>query len=117
MKPLGAALVFFAEIGMYICLALTGWAWGVGFLRIVLAVLLPVVGAALWAIFMAPKAPRKLKMPWLVIARIDHIVVASVLAFISGYPVLAIVTTALMLIGTPLAGDLTKWPGGERVPG
>lgn len=38
------------------------------------------------------------------------------LAFLSGYPVLAIVTTALMLIGTPLAGDLTNWPGGERVP-
>lgn len=117
MKPLGAALVFFAEIGMYICLALTGWAWGVGVWRIVLAVLLPVVGAVLWAVFMSPKAPKKLNMPWLVIARVDHIVVASVLAFLAGYPVLAIATTALMLIGTPMAGDLAKWPGGERVPG
>ena len=101
---------------MYICLALTGWAWGVGPWRLVLAGLLPVAGAVLWAVFMAPKAPRKLPMPWLVIVRIDHIIVASLLAFLSGYPALAIATTALMLIGTPLAGDLTRWPGGERVP-
>lgn len=116
MKLFGAGLVVIAEICMYVCLGLVGWAWGPDPWRVLLAILLPVIAGVLWWLFMAPKAPRRLPMPWLVIARIDHIVVASVLAFFAGYPELAIATTALMLIGTPIAGDVTKWPGAERVP-
>lgn len=58
------ALRFLAELGMLTCLAVGGWQLGDSLLvSIVLGLGLPLVAAAIWGRWVAPRASRRLRDP------------------------------------------------------
>jgi len=62
-NPLNLALRFLLEIVGLVALGYWGWHQGEGFWRFVLALLLPLVAAALWGTFRVPDDPGKAPVP------------------------------------------------------
>lgn len=64
VKSANLALRFLLELGALAAFAYWGWQTGSGAgTRLILAVALPVIAAAIWGQFIAPKAPRRLEDP------------------------------------------------------
>ena len=58
------AVRFLAEIGMLVCLCIGGWQLGESLLAsLALSVALPLVAAAVWGRWVAPRASRRLRDP------------------------------------------------------
>lgn len=108
MMWIGGALIFGAEVAMYVGFlvwgnhafdGLTGWLVGIAAV---------VTVAAFWMRFLSPKAPQPLQ------PRIVHLTVREALLilgaaawFLSGYTVMAIVTLAAAVVGTAIS---IVWP-------
>lgn len=105
MKVFGAALVFFAELGMYAGYAVLGWSLGGGSLRLVWAVALPLVVAVAWGLFLSPKAARALPPGPKVVARLALMLGGAVAAWLAGSWWLAVAVVVCGAVGTVLAGD------------
>jgi len=67
-------------------------------LRLVCAILVPVSLAVVWGLFFAPKARRRLPMPWLLIAKLVLFAGSVVALLITGRPSLAWPYAALIAI-------------------
>ena len=74
LKNLNLGIAFLLELAMLVIYGVFGYhllpAESVGILKIGLAILLPVVMAVFWGFRLAPRAAKRLKMPWLLIAKI-----------------------------------------------
>jgi hypothetical protein len=71
--PIGfwEVLAFGCETAMLLSLGVVGWLGADGVLpRILLMIAMPGLAVAIWAVWMAPRSPRRLKTPWLSIAQI-----------------------------------------------
>lgn len=117
MRFFGASLVFIAELGMLAGFAVAGWHAADGILAWVLAVVLPAAAALMWGMFLAPRARRPLK-PKLVatIVRLDMLLIGALLAWLAGARELGVITAALALVGTLLAGDVALGGGLGKDP-
>ncbi|GAB1514095.1 YrdB family protein [Actinophytocola sp. KF-1] len=86
----GAVLLvrFLSELGMLAGLAVAGANLGGGVvLNIVFAVLLPAVAAALWGMFVAPRAGRRLPEPGRFVLEFVLFAVTGVVLGLVGWPV------------------------------
>lgn len=96
-------VAFLSELMLLGTLGVVGWRLGTGgLISIALAALYPALGALIWALWIAPRATRRLKDPWRLIAQIVLFLVAGVLAAITG-PVIWGVVLAAVGIGAFVA--------------
>jgi hypothetical protein len=93
-------LAFLLEVAMLVAFCRAGWsATRVMWLRIVLAIGLPAVAIALWAVWAAPRAgKRRLKMPALLIFKAVIFVLAGAAWWVAGQAFIASIFTALVAI-------------------
>ena len=71
--------VFLVELALLAVLAVAGVRLGSHVTAIALAVLLPVVTASLWGLYLAPRASRRLPHPWRLGAKLTLILTAAAL--------------------------------------
>lgn len=68
VKNANLALAFFLEIAMLVALGFAGWsATAIWWLRYILLIALPALAIVLWAVWAAPKSPRRLPLARLVL--------------------------------------------------
>jgi hypothetical protein len=94
----GAVLLvrFLSELGMLAGLAVAGAHLGGGVvLNIVLAVLLPLGAAALWGMFVAPRAGRRLPEPGRFVLEFVLFAVTGVVLWLVGLPVWGVVVAVV----------------------
>ena len=106
-----ATLVFVTELAAYVGLALGGWSFtGPVWVRVLAAVLLPVVAALVWGTFLAPRAPRPPAEPLRIACRAAVLAAGAAGFAASGRPGLAwavLAGTVLATIAEPRLGPLT----------
>lgn len=88
-RPVGCLIAetvaFLSELMMIGTLAVVGYRLGTGgLISIALAVLYPALGTLIWALWVAPKAAKRLEYPWRLIAQITLFVLAGALAVFTG---------------------------------
>ena len=112
----GATMVFLTELAALVGLALGGWSMpGPTWARVLLAALLPVVAAAVWGTFLAPRASRPLAEPWRIALR--RWLAAGAAGFAaSGRPVLAWAVLAGVVVATLAEPRLRTLTGGDERP-
>jgi hypothetical protein len=99
-RPVGyliaETVAFLSELMLLGTLGVVGWRLGTGGLSsIALAALCPALGTLIWAVWIAPKASRRLEDPLRLIAQITLFLVTGVLAAITGLVVWGIVLAAV----------------------
>jgi hypothetical protein len=105
-------LRFVLELASLAGLAIWGWETGPAGANVVLAIAAPLVAAALWGAFVAPKAPRPTRDPWRLLLE----------ATVFGAGALAFVRAGLELIGLVAAVAaavhlVATFALGQRAPG
>lgn len=117
VKLVGAGLVFMAEMGMYVCLGLSGtelidgvWGWVLGIAMVLVAI-------GIWATFLAPRAPRPPSVAGLIVLRLALVLFAAGLMIWLGGYWLGGATAVAMLIGTVLARGAERDPGWGQAMG
>jgi hypothetical protein len=98
MRAANLGLRFLLELAMLAGLAVGGWAIG----GVVLAIAAPVVAIGLWAVFVAPKASRRLTDPAKVALEVVLFAAATVGWFAAGFPVVGVVFAALVVVNLGL---------------
>ena len=85
-RPVDAldVLVFIVEIVLLVAVAVAGARLGSHATAIALAVLLPVVTAVLWGLYLAPRAGRRLPYPGCLVAKLALMLAASGLLVATG---------------------------------
>ncbi|MCB2413466.1 YrdB family protein [Demequina sp. TTPB684] len=116
MRSFGAALVFFAEMGMLIGFVVLGLWSGDGPMSVVLAIALPAAVAVVWGVFLAPRAPRVLPSRIGLVFRLALILAGAVAAWIAGVAWLAVVTVVLAVVGMVMARGAEREIPGARAP-
>jgi hypothetical protein len=97
------ALAFFLEV--VALWALGGWGWHVGsgvFLKLVLAVGLPLVAAVVWGLFAAPRAVVKLPVAGILGVKAVVFGAATLALYGSGHPIPAAVFAVLVVANTAI---------------
>jgi hypothetical protein len=100
------AVRFLAELGLLACLGVGGWQLGDSVLgSAVLALVLPLVAAAAWGRWVAPRASRRLRDPGRLGVEVTLFAVALVLVLAAGpspaMPVVGLVVWAAFLVSIP----------------
>jgi hypothetical protein len=100
------AVRFLAELGLLACLGVGGWQLGDSALgSAVLALVLPLVAAAAWGRWVAPRASRRLRDPGRLGVEVTLFAVALVLVLAAGpspaMPVVGLVVWAAFLVSIP----------------
>lgn len=100
LRAANLGLAFAIEVAMLLGLALAGWAVGSPqWLRLALAIGLPVVAIGLWALWAAPKAgKRRLKMPALMLFKLAMFAAGAVAWWLAGQAFIASVFAVLAAI-------------------
>lgn len=100
---------FLAELGMLVCLAVGGWQHGGSVLgSAVLGVVLPLLAAAAWGRWVAPRAPRRLRDPVRLVIEVVLFAVALLLV-LGAQPspamtVFGLAVSAAFLVSIPSRG-------------
>ncbi len=105
LRQANLLLAFIIELGMLAALCYAGWTIPhVLWLRIVLAVGLPAIAIALWAMWAAPKAgKRRLKMPALLWFKIAIFLAAAAALWLAGEAFLASIFAVLAALNLSAA--------------
>ncbi|MFB9234473.1 YrdB family protein [Plantactinospora siamensis] len=118
LRGLNLTLRFLLELVALAALGYGGWQAGwSGWSRPLLAVLLPVAGAVLWGLFVAPRAryplpdPLRLLPEWVVFGG------ATLALLLTGHPVLAVVFAVLAAANRVALRLLDTSTGGATLPG
>ncbi len=113
----GATAVFLTELAALVGLALGGWSMpGPAWARVLLAALLPVVAAAVWGAFLAPRASRPLAEPSRIALRAVVLAAGAAGFAASGRPVLAWAVLAGVVVATLAEPRLRTLTGGDERP-
>jgi hypothetical protein len=93
-------LAFILELGMLAAFCFAGWNLGtVLWLKLALAVGLPVIAIVLWAVWAAPRAgKRRLKMPALMVFKIAMLLAATAAWVVAGQGFIGSIFCALVAI-------------------
>ena len=102
MRAANLALKFLLELAAFAALAYWGAKVGSGFGAVVLAIAAPVLAIALWALFAAPRSPRRLPTRLRVPFELAVFAAAVAALFAAGAPILAIVLAVLVVVNTAL---------------
>jgi len=98
-----AGLRFLAELGLLTALGYVGWVLveGPALLRVLLAACLPLLAAAVWGRWVAPRASRRLEDPARLAVEVVLFAGAVVALAVLGSPVAAALLAAAYLVGAP----------------
>ena len=104
MKPVVLGVAFAAELGLLATAAWCGWSLpGSVVLRLVAAVLLPVLVGVVWGLVLAPRARRRWPEPWRTVGKVTLLVLGGVALLAGGHPWLAallgVVGSAATVVG------------------
>ena len=117
MRALNLTMRFLLELCAFAALAYGGWrVGGPVWVGIVVAVALPLLGAAVWARWVAPKAshplpdPQRLIPEWVVFGG------ATVALAVTGHPILAAALAVLAALNRFALWRLNTGTGGEALP-
>jgi hypothetical protein len=103
LRGANLTLSFLLELGMLAAFGYWGYQAGSSFwVSVLLGVLLPVVAAVIWAVFMAPKARYPLTRPWHVLLALVLFGLATAGLFAAGQTALAITFGALVILNQVL---------------
>lgn len=86
IRPVDAldVLVFIVELVLFVVLAAAGARLGSHAAAVALAVLLPLVTAVLWGVYLSPRATRRLQHPGRLVAKLAVMLAASALLVAAG---------------------------------
>src|SRR6476661_835192 len=103
IKALNLGLAFALELGMLAALAYWGWRVG-GSLpaQVALGVGAPLLAAAIWGRFCAPRSRTRLAGPRLVALEVALLELAAVALAVAGQPALALAFGALVVVNQAL---------------
>lgn len=114
--PINLAARFLLELGALLGFARWGWTLGDGFVRVVLAVVLPLVAAAVWGMFNVPGDPsRSGKAPvpvpgWVrLLLELVFFSAAAVGWFAIGATVGGVIFTAAVVVHYAASYDRLQW--------
>ncbi|MEP7021980.1 MAG: YrdB family protein [Pseudonocardiales bacterium] len=89
-------VAFVSELLLLGTLVVVGYRLGTGgLISIAMAALYPALGALIWALWVAPKAARRLEDPWRLITQVTLFLVTGALAVITGLVVWGVVLAAV----------------------
>jgi hypothetical protein len=104
VKALNLALAFLLELCLLAALGYWGFRVGSGGIaRIMLGVGAPAVVIVIWSIFLAPTSSRRLRDPWLLLAKIVLFGAATAALYVAGRPIPAGILAALFVVNSILA--------------
>ena len=104
MRAANLAVKFLLELAAFASLAVWGWHAGSGFAAVVLAVLLPTAAIAVWGLWCAPRAPRRLPTTWRAALEVGIFLLAAAALGAAGHPTAAVVLAVVVVVN---AGGLT----------
>lgn len=103
LKNANLALAFLLELGVLAALAYWGWAVGpTSAAKIGLAIGAPVVAIAIWAIWGAPRSPRRLKGMWYWLLRVAFDAAGALALIAAGQSLAGIVFALVALLNVVL---------------
>ncbi len=103
LKQANLALSFGLEILVAVTVGYWGYHLASGpYLKIVLAVTVPLLLAVFWGVFLAPMARRRLRMPWLFIVKTMIFAGSALAAYVAGARAFAVILAALIAVNTAL---------------
>lgn len=105
---------FLCELGLLVALMVWGFHVGEGAWAFVLGIGAPAAAAAVWAIFVAPKAVRPVRLALRVSIEIDLFTISAVALWFAGYPAWA-VALGVLGIATSIVNAWQEGRG-EAVP-
>jgi hypothetical protein len=97
MRVANLAVKFLLELAAFASLAYWGWHVGSTITGILVAIAAPAAAIAIWGLFAAPRARRRLPLAWRVPLELGVFVLAAVALGVSGHPALA-VSFALVVV-------------------
>jgi hypothetical protein len=104
-------LAFVCELAMLAVLALSGWDLGSGgLLSVSLAVFYPALALLLWAVWLAPRASRRLPDPWRLVAQLALFGGSGAFVATAGHVVLGVlfaVVACAVFLATRITGTVT----------
>lgn len=104
VRAVNLTVAFLLELAMLTAFAL----WGFGLdtslaVRLLVGLGLPLLAVALWGAVLAPRASRRLPMPWIVLAKAALFAAATAALLASAHPVAALLFAATATISLGLA--------------
>jgi hypothetical protein len=112
LRGLVLAVRFLCELGMLLALMLWGFHVGEGSWAFILGIGAPALAAAVWGLFVAPKAVRPVRLALRVSIEIDLFTISAVALWFVGHRAWA-VALGVLGIGTSLAN---AWQEGRGEP-
>ena len=110
-------LAFLSELAVFALLAVSGWHLvGTPWLRLVLAVLLPVAAVGGWGLWLAPRSRRRLPQPVRVVAQLGVFAASGVLAVAAGLAPLAWLVPLVASIVFAAVFAAERQPGSTASP-
>lgn len=104
LKLMNLALSFVIEVAALIACAY--WAYRLpvsGLLKIIGAVVTPIIFIAIWSLFLSPQADFRLPMVWLVVGKLVIFGIVAAMLHVSGQKAASVVFGSLVLVNTALA--------------
>ncbi len=109
LRAVGDVLALVVELAALAAFAVWGFTAGPSTaLAIVLGVGAPLAFAVVWGLLLAPRARRRLPMPWLLVAKLVLFALATVALAAAGLPALAVVLGSLAAVHLVLATALGR---------
>jgi hypothetical protein len=103
MKTANLTLAFLVELAMLVAFGVWGAAVATSTVgRVALALGAPLAAAAIWFVWLAPRAPRRLLEPELTAMKLAMFGAATVALIVAGHVVLAIVFAVVAVVNTLL---------------
>jgi hypothetical protein len=98
------ALAFVLELAVLAALVLWGFTIDASVAaRWVAGVTMPMLALTVWAIWLAPRSPRRLEMPWLMVVKLVVFALASLALTMAGYLIWGALLVVLAVVNLGLA--------------
>lgn len=104
VRTVNLVVAFLLELAMLVAFALWGFSLEASLaVRLVVGLGLPLVAVALWGAVLAPRASRRLRMPWIVLVKAALFGAAALALLGSTHPVAALLMAAVAAVSLGLA--------------
>jgi len=99
LKSINLGIRFILEISTLIAVGMYGFSLSQNVsLRVIFASVIPVIIAVVWGIFVAPKAPHHIKLPWRLIMEITIFGIATLALIKTNHSLLAMIFAITVIV-------------------
>ena len=109
MRTANLAVKFLLELAAFASFAVWGWSVAGGVTGLALAILLPLAAIAIWGLWCAPKATRRLPTAWRAPLEVGIFLLAAVALVAAGYPILGATLAALTILNAVGLTVFRQW--------